>query len=95
MLAQTATRASEPEPVTIDGHQGLYVELTSPRDLSNCMDPGLWDGRGIYVDGQVDRVWILDVDGQRLVVNAAHGPTSSPSDIDKLSAMVESLKFVK
>ena len=60
-------------------------------------DPGLWGdpgGRGIYNDGQVDLVWILDVDGQRLVVNASYTPKSSASDIDKVTSMVESLEFV-
>jgi len=35
----------------------------------------------------------LDVDGQLILVNAAYGPTSSASDIDKLTSMVESLEF--
>jgi hypothetical protein len=39
-------------------------------------------------------VWILDVDGQRVVVNAAYTPKSSASDIDKVTSMVESLEFV-
>jgi hypothetical protein len=67
--------------------------------MSRCgPEAGLWGGpdgrRGIYSDGQVDLVWILDVDGQRLVVNAAYTPKSSASDIDKLTSMVESLEFV-
>jgi hypothetical protein len=95
LVAQKSTRASAPRPVTVAGHQGLYVELASPRDISKCdQDPGLWGGRGIYSDGQVDLVWILDVDGQRIVVNAAHAPTSTASEREKLTSMVESLKFV-
>jgi hypothetical protein len=98
LVAQKSTRASAPEPTTLAGHDGLYVEVRSPRDLSRCDQyPGLWNdpgGRGIYGPGQVDLVWILDVDGQRLVVDAAYGPESSASDIDKLTSMVESLKFV-
>ncbi len=69
------------------------------RDISRCdVTPGLWGdpgGRGIYGDDQVDWVWILDVDGRRLVVNAAYSrPMSTASDIDKLTSMVESLEFV-
>jgi hypothetical protein len=96
LVAQKSTRASTPKPVTLAGYEGLYVELSSPHDISRCGETGnLWanpGGRGIG-NGQVDLVWILDVDGQRLLVNAAYTPKSSAKDIDKLTSMVESLKF--
>jgi hypothetical protein len=81
--------------VTLAGHHGLYVELTSPRDYWSRCNPeaALWHGRGIYNNGQVDMVWILDVRGQRIVVDAAYTPRSSPADIDKLNSMAKSLKF--
>jgi hypothetical protein len=98
LVAQKSTDASAPEPVTLAGYRGLYVELASPRDISKCdQHPGLWGdpgSRGIYSDDQVDLVWILDVDGQRLVVNAAYGPTATTSEIDELTSMVKSLEFV-
>lgn len=95
LIAQRSTRASAPEPVDLAGYQGLYIELAGPPDMSRCdRDPGLWGApgeRGIYSDNQIDRLWILDRDGQRLVVDAAHGPTSTASERDKLTSMVESL----
>ena len=100
LVATRSIRASEPEPVTLAGYRGQYVELAGPRHLSRCVDPeaGLWTsadgGRGIYNDGQVDLVWILDADGQRIVVNAAYSAASTASDIHKLTAMVESLEVV-
>lgn len=98
LVAQKSTRAAAPQDVTLAGSQGMYVELASPHDLSRCDPaPGLWEspgGRGIYSDDQVDRVWILDVDGQRLVVNAAYGPTATASERHKLTSMVETLQFV-
>ena len=93
------SRASDPKPVTLAGYQGEYVELASPRQMSRCRDPkaGLWTsgdgGRGIYNGGQVDLVWILDADGQRILVNAAYSAESTAADIRKLTSMVESLKF--
>jgi hypothetical protein len=97
LVAQKSTRASAPKPVTIAGYRGLYVELASPHDVGRCdQTPGLWGDpgeRGIYSDDQIDRVWILDVEGQRLVVNAAHGPTATTSEIDNLTSMVKSLEF--
>lgn len=93
---QKSTRASAPRPVTLDGHEGLYLEILGPKDLDTCPSAlGMWDGRGIYSDGQVDMVWILDVDGQRLVVDASYAKAaSSPADIKALRSMVESLRFV-
>ena len=99
LVATRSIRASEPEPVTLAGYQGQFVELASPRHMSRCRDPkaGLWTsgdgGRGIYNDGQVDLVWILDADGQRIVVNAAYSAGSTASDIRKLTSMVDSLTF--
>lgn len=95
LVAQGSTHTTPPEPVTLAGHHGLYVELTSPRDYWSRCNPeaALWHGRGIYNNGQVDMVWILDVRGQRIVVDAAYTPRSSPADIDKLNSMAKSLKF--
>ena len=96
LVAQKSTRSSVPKPVTLDGHQGLYVEMASPSDLDTCTnDRGLWDGRGIYTDGQVDKVWILDVDGQRLVVDASYAPSETTrAQINTLTSMAKSLAFV-
>ena len=52
-------------------------------------------GRGIYGDGQVNLVWILDLDGQRIVVDASYSARSTRSDIDKLKSMVGSLQFAE
>ncbi len=96
LVAQKSTRSSVPQPVTLDGHQGLYVEMVSPSDLDTCTnDRRLWDGRGIYTDGQVDQVWILDVDGQRLVVDASYAPSETTrAQINTLTSMANSLAFV-
>ena len=92
-----------PTDITIDGFHGKQVTLTAPSSIAGCTlspegDMRIWDyplGATFGIDpGESDRVWILDVDGQRLVVNAAYTPKSSASDIDKVTSMVESLEFV-
>ena len=45
--------------------------------------------------GQVDRLWILDVDGQTLVVDATHEAGQTTADLDEQSRIVESLRFVR
>jgi hypothetical protein len=69
--------------------------MTSPPNYWNGCNPraALWDGRGIYSNGQVDLVWIIAVDRQRLVVDAGYAPTSSASDIGKLTSIVSSLEL--
>ena len=57
-----------------------------------------WLGNGMgnryeQVPGQVDRLWILDVHGQRLVVDATYSPDTTGADRDELAHVVESLRF--
>jgi hypothetical protein len=57
-----------------------------------------WFGDGAgeryqQVAGQVDRLWFLDVDGQRLVVDATYSPDATDVDRDELERVVASLRF--
>ncbi len=45
------------------------------------------------VPGQVDRLWVLDVKGQRLVVDATYSPDTSQADRAALSRVVNSIRF--
>jgi len=50
------------------------------------------------VAGQVDRLWILDVDGQRSLVDATCSPDASDTDLDELDldeldAVAASVRF--
>jgi hypothetical protein len=58
---------------------------------------GLWPGRHQRVDeilGQVDMIWILDVDGRRLVIDAAYEASTSPDEVADLEEMVTTATFV-
>jgi hypothetical protein len=68
-------------------------------DSDGHHDFNSWLGNGMgnryqQVPGQVDRLWVLDVAGQRLVVDATYSPDTNPADRDELEEMVESLRFV-
>jgi len=59
-----------------------------------------WTGRNggdryAQVPGQVDRVWVLDFNGQRLLVLATYTPATTSTNRDELSHIAESLQFVK
>jgi hypothetical protein len=45
------------------------------------------------VPGQVDQLWVLDVKGQRLVVDATYSPDTSQAERTQLGQLVDSLRF--
>lgn len=59
-----------------------------------------WTGLGWSGDryeqgpGQVDRLWILKVEGQRLVVDATYLPAATANDRAELDRVVHSIKFL-
>jgi len=81
--------------------------VTGDSDFQGCDDAGnghldfvSWMGNGKgeryqQVAGQVDRLWVLDVDGQRLVVDATYSPNASAADRDELAHVAASLQFVR
>jgi hypothetical protein len=100
---QRMTRTTEASPVSIGGHDGLYLELHVPEDIdfSDCglqdyhvwvSDPG--GGRHMQEPGQVDRLWVLDVEGEVVVLQATAVPGVSEADRDRLTDMVESAELV-
>jgi hypothetical protein len=106
MLAGIPLReATAPIEVTLDGHEGKYLEWSVPADIdfTTCdADDGTnyfesWttsDGdRYQQGPGQVDRLWILDVDGQRLVIDAMSMPGADRQDIATMMQIVESIEF--
>jgi hypothetical protein len=100
LSAQSVRTTTDPVPVTVGGHEGLYVELAVPQavDAGDC--PAgifhLWPGRQQRVGeilGQVDMVWIVDVDGRRLVVDASYEASASPDEVAELRQMVTTATF--
>jgi hypothetical protein len=44
--------------------------------------------------GWTNRVWVLDVDGVPILVNASHGPDVTPAQKAELARIVASISFV-
>jgi hypothetical protein len=44
--------------------------------------------------GQVEEIWLLDVDGQRLMIEAGTSPGSSEADIAELRSILDSIDIV-
>ena len=87
--------ATDPVAVTLGGYSGKYVDLQLPSDLTGC-ESSYWPWEpGIYAQGPSHRwhLWILDVDGVRLVVQATDYAGTSPQRQAELQAIVDSIQI--
>jgi hypothetical protein len=104
LAAQPLRHASRPTDVALAGFRGKYLGWSVPSkiDFSRCGQGYFesWTGRGWATDrwqqgpGQVDQLWILDVRGQRLVIDASHMPWATRQQRAKLDRIVHSIKFL-
>lgn len=102
-LRQRFTLSIAPREVELAaGYHGLYMEVTTPTDFDYfaCDDAevNLWDGRpdGTYwtrMPGMVNRLWILDVDGQPMMIHLAVPPSATNRQIHAMTRIVEGAEF--
>lgn len=101
LASQRSRHASAATDVTLDGFTGKFMELTVPAriDFANCHDGEFrtWvdptGGARWLEPGQRDLLWIVDVDGSRLLIDAALGPDTTRQDRDDRIKMVESIRI--
>jgi len=97
-------RASAPTPVTLDGYLGYRVRLDPspmPRGTKPCasdvvvrewVTPGVVRTYGLA--GWTNLLWVVDVEGRPVIVNASHGRDVTPAEEAELVEIVESMTFV-
>jgi hypothetical protein len=105
--AQASRDASTPVDVTVDGHAGMSITLHVPDDTvdSRC-DEGKfasWGGGGEPPTsgpsryhqgaGQIDEVWVLDVNGEVVVMDAMSGAETPAAKLAEMRAILESMTF--
>jgi hypothetical protein len=94
---------TSPVDVTLGGFSGKYLELRAPAntttdelgpDPSGCNYYFVWEP-GIYAQGPnaLWRIWVVDVDGVRVVVRADSFPGTSPQVQAQLQAIVDSIQI--
>lgn len=96
---------TRPVPTTVGGHEAAFMELNVPADLpARCggnmphsFQDHLGGTQGIS-SGKTQLVWIVDVDGRRVVLLAGYfpgpeGPTAR--QVQELSTMAEGATFVE
>jgi hypothetical protein len=94
--------SSEPAPVSLGGYDGQRIDIQLPAglDLETCDDAQFWvwavgDGQTIYSQGADGRfhLWILDVEGHRVIVMTHNFPGTPPGDLAELQAIVDSIRI--
>ena len=94
--AQKAYTSTKPTDVTLGGYSGKQMNLHLPSDVASC-DKGEfypWVG-SIYAQGPDNlwQLWILDVDGDRLIITATSFPATSAADLAAQQAIVDSIQL--
>jgi hypothetical protein len=86
-----------PVDVTLDGHSGKMIEMTLATDIdfADCYagEVRSWSGRYHQGPGQVDQVYILDVEGQRVVIWTNYMPGTSDAERAERQAIVDSIQL--
>ena len=96
LAEQTGYEASTPVDVSLGGYSGKRVDLRLPSDVASC-DAGEfypWIG-SVYAQGpdNIWHVWILDVEGDRIVLLSTEFPGTSPEDQAEQQAIVDSIEI--
>jgi hypothetical protein len=109
LVAQKGRNATAPTDVTLGGYPAKQVELSIPADLDRATCDGgvirTWvapgedtalvndtENLGTHA-GQLNVVYIVDVDGDRLVVDTWHMPGTSAADLAELDAILASMRI--
>ena len=109
LVAQRTRNASAPAEATLAGYKGVYLEWSVPPDMVDGENCDKWPDNGyrdfvsfLGVGGseryeqlanQIDRLWVLDVNGQRLVVDATYSADATDAQKTELGQVAESLRF--
>lgn len=94
IAAHPVLEATDPVDVSLDGYSGKYIDLDLPTDLSSCKEFRPWEP-GIYAQGPDHQwhLWIIDVDGSRVVIASMDYPGTSAQRRAELQAMVDSIQI--
>ena len=105
LAGQPGITAGPLTDVTVDGYSGKYVELTVATDIATCpVDDGdaplsgfwLWaspDGDRRYVQSsdETDRIYAIDVEGNRFTFFAGFPRRATAADRAELQAIIDSI----
>lgn len=93
--AQKALDVTRPVDARVGGHRAQFFSLEAPADLSGCEEWRPWDP-GFYAQGpsNIWDVWVVDVDGDRVLIVTDYFPGTPAETVAQLGEMVESIEFL-
>jgi hypothetical protein len=103
LVAQAGENASEPTDVTVGGYPAKRLELSLPADLEWGSCEGAHFTRWIDTDksgggnnlgpGQLNIVYVVGVDGARLLLDTVYLPDTSAQDLAEAEQIIASMRF--
>jgi hypothetical protein len=90
---------STPTTTTIDGYAGKIVRMTLPPDLDMptgrfmLFQDATFGDRWAFEPGQIIDFYIIDVEGERLVLELFSYPETPAADLAERAAMLESMQL--
>jgi hypothetical protein len=105
LVGQAGPIEATSSDATLGGYRGKKIEFSIPSDFDSTScdegvysrweavsEPGDWGG-WIYGGGQREVVYIIDVDGQRLVIDTMSLPAASATDLAEFDQLIASIRF--
>jgi hypothetical protein len=103
LVKHPGLNVTSPVDVTLGGYSGKYLELQAPANIATNQDhpaPGecahyfVWEP-GIYAQGpnHLWHIWVLDVDGVRVVVRSDSYPGTTKEVQAQLASIVRSIQI--
>jgi hypothetical protein len=101
LASRPGLAATAPIDVTVDGYPGKQLTLTAPATFDDCaiamqgFVPWVLPmaGANDMSPGQRDRVWILDVEDQRLVIATEEMPGQTPQEEADVQGILDSIRL--
>lgn len=87
--------AEGPTELVVGGYTAFEVTLVSPAASADCSRWTLWGGENEHwlAPNERNRLWIVDVDGNRVVISAEIFADSPPEAFAEQTEMVESIEL--
>jgi hypothetical protein len=94
VVSQEWFHGTAPVDTKVGGASGRYFTLEAPADFSECLEWRPWDP-GFFAQGpsNIWKVWVLDVDGHRVLIVDQHLPGTPKKTTTQLKKMVRSIRF--
>lgn len=99
---QKVTTTTRPVPVSLDGHEGVYLEMSVPAgfDVSKCRDEELiiWSNSAESPGadpGLVSRLWLLELGGHRVVLAVNTNADATKETVETFTGIAEAATFAE